>query len=205
MHGTQYRPAAMGSHYRFFTEWRVAGTVEEVRAVLADPDEGAVTRWWPSVYLGITELEKSGPDGVGRTLDLYTTGWLPYTLRWTLRVTEAVTDEGYALEATGDLEGTGRWVFLQDGPEVVITYDWRVHASKPLLRRLSWLLRPVFSANHHWAMRMGEESLRLELRRRRHDPAESSGPEVLAVPPPPPPTFAWMTRRRGSSQGIAAG
>jgi hypothetical protein len=29
---------------------------------------------------------------------------------------------------------------------VVITYDWRVSASKPLLRRLTWLLGPVFAA-----------------------------------------------------------
>jgi hypothetical protein len=49
----------------------------------------------------------------------------------------------------------------------VITYNWRVSAIKPLLRWLSWLLRPVFAANHRWAMARGEESLRLELRRRR--------------------------------------
>jgi len=26
---------------------------------------------------------------------------------------------------------------------VLVTYDWRLHASKPLLRRLGWLLKPV--------------------------------------------------------------
>src|SRR5688500_7025332 len=80
------------------------------------------------------------------------------------------TDYGYrlyALIATGELIGTGRWTFTQDGPEVVITYDWRVSTSKPLLRWLTWLLRPVFAANHRWAMARGEESLRLELHRRR--------------------------------------
>jgi len=94
------------------------------------------------------------------------------------------------LEATGDLEGTGRWTFRPDGPEVVIDYDWRVHATKPLLRRLSWLLRPAFSANHHWAMRRGEESLRLELRRRR-----ATGGTAADIPPPPPATFARLRRR----------
>ncbi len=92
--------------------------------------------------------------------------------------TVPVTDAGFALEATGDLSGTGRWRFEQVGPEVVITYDWRVSATKPLLRRLSWLLRPAFSANHHWAMAKGEESLKLELRRRR-----AQGPEAEPVPP----------------------
>jgi hypothetical protein len=53
-------------------------------------------------------------------------------------------------------------------------------AEKPLLKKLSWLLRPAFAANHEWAMRKGLESLELELRRRRGE---------LQVPPPPGPTF----------------
>jgi hypothetical protein len=89
------------------------------------------------------------------------------------------------VSATGDLAGTGRWRFRQDGPEVEITYDWRVTAGKALLRRLSWLLRPAFSANHRWAMDRGEESLALELRRlRAPDDAARE-----AVPRPPGPTF----------------
>ena len=180
----------MGNDYQFVTEWRVAGSVDEVKDVLGDGL--SVPAWWPSVYLTVTQLAEGDADGVGRVLDLYTKGWLPYTLRWTLRVTEPMTNTGYALEATGDLEGTGRWTFRQDGPEVVITYDWRVHATKPLLRRLSWLLRPAFSANHRWAMDRGEESLRLELRRRRHAADGSSS----SIPPPPPATFRWLVRDR---------
>jgi hypothetical protein len=165
--------------YRFVTVWRVAGTIAEVRAVLSD--SASLTRWWPAVYLEVLPRDRGGPDGVGRTVEVVTKGWLPYTLRWTLRITETMTDHGFALAASGDLEGTGRWTFAQDGPEVVITYDWRVVTTKPLLARLSWLLRPAFAANHRWAMDRGEESLRLELRRRR-DPA-------AVVPAPPGPTF----------------
>jgi len=98
---------------------------------------------------------------------------------------------GYALTATGDLKGNGRWTFEQDGPEVVITYDWRVSANKPLLRRLTWLVRPLFAA-HRWAMARGEESLRLELRRRR----ATSEAELRRVPPPPPTIFGWLIGHR---------
>ena len=173
----------MSTAYHFVTEWRVTATVDEVKAVLGDGT--ALPRWWPSVYLAVREVEPGGPGGVGRALDLHTKGWLPYTLRWTLHVTEPITDEGFALSATGDLEGVGRWTFEAQGPEVRITYDWRVMASKPLLRRLSWLLRPAIAANHRWAMERGEESLRLEVRRRRNE---------ADVPPPPPPTFRWALR-----------
>lgn len=175
--------------YHFVTEWRVAGTIEEVKDVLGDAP--SLTRWWPAVYLELTEVEPGGEGGLGRAVDLHTKGWLPYTLRWRLRITAPMTDAGFALSAEGDLEGTGVWTFRQDGPEVVITYDWRVHASKPLLRRLGWLLKPAFAANHVWAMRQGEESLRLELRRRR-DPGAS-------VPAPPQPTFARLSRRGRTS------
>jgi polyketide cyclase/dehydrase/lipid transport protein len=177
----------VGSDYHFFTEWRVAGTVDEVKAVLGDGM--SLTRWWPSVYLSVVQVAQGDPGGVGGTYDLHTKGWLPYTLRWTLTITEPLTDDGFALSAAGDLNGTGVWTFRPDGPEVVITYDWRISAAKPLLRRLSWLLKPAFSANHHWAMRRGEESLRLELSRRR----AGDGPAADPVPPPPPATF---TRRR---------
>jgi len=183
---------AMSNDYQFRTEWRVEATIDEVKDILGDTDALAVTRWWPSVYLEVKEIEEGGEGGLGRVLELYTKGWLPYTLGWTLRVTEPLTDGGYALSATGDLEGTGRWTFQPDGPEIVIVYDWRIHATKPLLRRLGWLLRPAFSANHQWAMRRGEESLRLELRRRRQGSHTSPG----SIPPPPPPTFRRLLPAR---------
>ncbi len=182
----------MGTAYHFVTEWRVTGTIDEVREVLEDAR--TLPTWWPSVYLSVRQREHGGPDGVGRIVDLHTKGWLPYTLHWTLRITEPFTETGFALAATGDLEGLGRWTFEQRGPEVLIAYDWTVTATKPLLRKLSWLLRPAFSANHHWAMKRGEESLQLEIRRRR---AVAAGlPDDVGSPPPP--TFRRLLPKRAS-------
>lgn len=159
----------MGSaDYEFTTVWRVAGSPEEAAAILGDVT--TLPRWWPSVYLSVepvTGAPESGRAGLPRPVRVHAKGWLPYTLRWTLTVTEPVTSRGFALTADGDLIGTGRWAFEQDGPETVITYDWRVTAAKPLLRRLGWILKPAFAANHRWAMARGQESLALELRRRR--------------------------------------
>ena len=142
----------MASDYEFFTEWRVAGTLDEVKAVLSDAE--ALPRWWPSVYLEVRPLAEADENGVGREVDVHTKGFLPYTLRWKFLITEPLTDEGFALAASGDLEGTGRWTFALDGPEVVITYDWRIRATKPLLQKQTWLLRPFFAANHVWAMKL---------------------------------------------------
>jgi len=193
----------MGStDYVFRTVWRVAGTPDEAAAILGDAT--LLPRWWPSVYLAVEQLpgtnevrtpqvrtpENSTAPVIPAPALLHTKGWLPYTLRWTMTVTEPVTDRGFALTAAGDLNGTGRWRFEQDGPETVITYDWQVSAAKPLLRSLSWLLKPAFAANHHWAMARGEESLALELRRRRHPD------DPTAVPLPPAATFRRALHRK---------
>jgi hypothetical protein len=177
------------SDYHFITHWRVAGTVEEVVAIIGDAAD--LPRWWPAVYLDTQLLEPGGPDGVGRTVELFTKGWLPYTLRWRLCVTESDPPQRIALEAWGDFVGRGVWSFAQQGDVVAISYDWRIRADKPLLRSLSFLLKPVFAVNHRWAMARGEESLALELRRRR---AQTEA-ERAAVPPPPGPTFAPRSRR----------
>jgi hypothetical protein len=184
--GDQHSPAVLSRtpSYRFRSVWRVTGSVREVRAVLGD--SASLPRWRPAVYLAVVPLERGARDGVGRTVEVLTKGWLPYTLRWTLRITETMTDRGFALAASGDLVGTGRWTFTPAGPDVVLTYDWCVATTKPLLARFSWLLRPAFEANHRWAMARGEESLALELRRRRDPGAD--------VPRPPGPTFRCAVR-----------
>jgi hypothetical protein len=171
------------NEYHYITHWRVKGTVEEVAEVLSQATE--LVRWWPSVYLDVREVERGDENGIGKVVSLYTKGWLPYTLRWSFRVTESSYPYGFALEAWGDLVGRGIWTFEQQGESVRVSYDWKINAEKPLLRYLSFLLKPIFGANHQWAMQMGEESLKLELMRRR-----AATPEERArIPSPPGPTF----------------
>jgi len=54
-------------------------------------------------------------------IDLYTKGWLPYTLRWQFRVTESNPPLGFTIEAWGDFVGRGIWTFEQDGDVVNVT------------------------------------------------------------------------------------
>jgi hypothetical protein len=177
----------VSSDYHFMTRWRVAGTVGEVSDVLGNPME--LTRWWPSVYLEAEQLAPPDARGVGRRVRLLTKGWLPYTLRWEFVVTESRYPNGFTLAAAGDFVGRGVWTFTQDGPFVDILYDWRIRAEKPLLKNLSEVLRPLFEANHRWAMQQGEESLDLELRRRR---AATEAARAAVPPPPGPITYAGV-------------
>lgn len=189
------------NEYHFITHWRVVSTCEEVSDILG---EGAdLPRWWPSVYLDVREIERGDEHGVGRVLDLYTKGWLPYTLRWRARGTESRHPHGYTIEATGDFVGRGIWTFAQDGDLVDVTYDWKLRADKPLLRYGSFLFKPIFAANHRWAMARGEESLKLELARRHADSAEQR--ERISAPPGPTSFHAaTVTVTFGSVAALAA-
>jgi hypothetical protein len=180
--------------YHFITRWRVPGTCGEIADVLGDPL--ALPRWWPSVYLDVRELRPADAGGLGRRVALVTKGWLPYTLRWEFEVVESRYPNGFTIVASGDFDGRGVWTIAQDGPAVDIVYDWSISAQKPLLRDLSFVFKPLFEANHRWAMARGEESLRLELLRRRATTTEARD-RVDA--PPGPVTYAGVALLAGAA------
>ncbi len=169
--------------YHFVDKWRVEGDVKEVANIIED----ALTlpRWWPSVYFEVKEIEPGAEQGVGKLIALRAGGWLPYTLRVNFRTVESRYPNGFTMEAFGDLEGTGIWIFEQDGAYVNVTYDWTIRANKPIIRAFSFLLKPIFRSNHNWTMKRGEESLKLELLRRRSSTLE----EAARIPLPPGPSF----------------
>ena len=168
----------MKNTYHFISHWNIPAPPELVYRTLENVS--ALATWWPSVYLDVKVLEPGQPGGVGKIVELYTKGWLPYTLRWKFRVTESKFPSGFSLLAEGDFEGTGTWTFSACESGTLVTYDWNIEARKPLLRTLSWALKPIFALNHAWAMQKGEASLLLELRRRQGE---------TGVPKPAGPTF----------------
>ncbi len=153
------------NEYHFITRWSFDASIEEVAVILEDVE--TLAHWWPSVYLRVNVLDEGDANGIGKRVDLLTKGYLPYKLRWHFEVVSSDAPRGYAIEARGDFHGVGKWVLEQDGAKANVTYDWRVAANKPLLKKLSWLMKPVFSWNHHWAMEQGDRCLRAEIERRR--------------------------------------
>jgi len=170
-------------NYHFIDKWRVEGKVEEVADILEDAL--SLPRWWPSVYFDVQELAPGGEHGIGKLVSLRAGGWLPYTLRINFRTVESRYPYGFSLDATGDLEGQGSWTFAQEGSFVEVTYDWTIRANKAIVDKLSFLLKPIFRSNHNWTMKRGEESLKLELLRRRAPTKE----DAAAVPSPPRPSL----------------
>lgn len=181
----------MTNEYRFITRWRVKASPDEVFAVIGQPLE--YPRWWPSVYLQVTEPASN-------RLQLLTRGWLPYKLSWEAQTVSSRPPELLAIETTGDLCGRAIWSFVADGAFTDITFDWKVTARHPLIRRLSFLMRPAFEANHRWAMEQGLKSLELELRRYRAGSVEEAG----SIPAPPAAVSLW-SRESLAHAAITAG
>jgi hypothetical protein len=176
----------MNNSYHFVTRWRVKARAGEVWDIISQAAE--YPRWWPSVYLEVREITHGGAGSTGRRFQAHTKGWLPYTLRWEFTITEAISPSRLVIEATGDFNGRGIWSFVQDDDYVDISFDWKLTADKAMLRYLTPVMRPVFEANHRWAMEQGEISLRQELIRYRArvpedllEAAEPPGPVEVPV------------------------
>lgn len=178
------------NYYRFNTRWRVTGTAEEVYRLL-DESQNYV-RWWPAVWLRAELLEPGDEQGIGTVIRYDSKGWLPYLLNWSSRAREKQYPRLLAFQAMGDFEGEGRWLISQNGTAVDIEHQWTIQANKAILRYLSFLLKPVFAANHRWAMARGLESMKLELARQ-HAPTDEERAKVAA---PPQPTFMSEQRRK---------
>ena len=171
-----------GNDYHFVDRWRVEADVKEVADIIEDVLSFPL--WWGSVYFEVKELEPGeGHHGIGKVITFRAGGWLPYTLKIRSRTVESRHPHGFTMEATGDLEGTGIWTFAQDGTFVNVTYDWTIRANKPIIEKLSFLLKPIFRSNHNWTMRRGEESLKLELLRRRAKSQDELS-QIQAAPQP---------------------
>jgi hypothetical protein len=147
--------------FRLPTAWRVKGSVVRVYDILTTPEH--FTRWWPSVYLDVREIRPGDANGVGRVVRVVTKGKLPYRLSWEAEVLEADKPHRCLIAARGDLTGRGEWRFAQDGEWTEVRYDWTVLVTKPWMVLLAPVLKPIFAANHVWAMQRGYEGLQREL------------------------------------------
>lgn len=169
---TRAGETSVTNRYHFISRWRFQASAEDIFAILSEPLE--YPRWWPSVYLAARAVAP------GR-IRVLTRGWLPYKLRWEAQTEGSRPPELLAIRASGDFVGKGVWSVVQDGEYADVTFDWKLTAEKPLLRYLSFVLRPAFEANHRWAMEQGRKSLELELARYGANTVEA----MNLVPAPP--------------------
>jgi uncharacterized protein YndB with AHSA1/START domain len=146
--------------YVFVDAWDVDVPREAVFEVLADAR--SYPEWWP-VYL---KSETDGPPEVGQKSRQHFKGRLPYTLRTEATITAYDPPSRLEADVIGDLRGHGRWTLTPRNGGTHVRFDWQVFADRPLLRRLTPVLRPLFRWNHNWAISRAMEGLELYARTR---------------------------------------
>lgn len=120
-------------------------------------------RWWGKVYKKIVKLKSAPADTAGSRYAVTVGGFLPYTLTIENEVTYINRPYKIEFDATGDLEGKGVWMFREVENGTEITFDWRVSSNKKLIKWLSFLLKPLFAANHAYCVRKADEGIRNDL------------------------------------------
>jgi hypothetical protein len=141
--------------YRFVTRFVLTCRPEQVLDAVLDPEA------WLATVRHVHHLERiaDGDErGVGRR---YTTavGTSPYSLRWQMEAVEVVPAVRIAWLATGDLAGRGTWTLTAVAPGTLVTSRWQVQTTRPWMRWLAPIARPLFVRNHDRVMRAGAERL----------------------------------------------
>jgi uncharacterized protein YndB with AHSA1/START domain len=142
------------TQFHLVTHWIVPAPPMAVWDALITPED------WPSWWRAVEKVEVLDPGDASGLHAYRRFTWrtaLPYAITFNMRTTLI---EG---QADGELDGTGRWTLSPANGGTLVRYDWIVDLTKPWMRALAPLLRPVFTWNHNKVMEWGREGLARKL------------------------------------------
>jgi uncharacterized protein YndB with AHSA1/START domain len=145
----------MTAEYRFLDRWVVPHAIERVFDAVGEPL--AYPEWWSDVFVAATG--DGGPPEPGNRTSVVARGFLPYRLRFTLECLEVERPARILSRLSGDFEGTGEWRLRREDDMTLAELDWRPVVTKPGVRQLTPVLRPLFRANHNWTMQRGQQRI----------------------------------------------
>lgn len=147
-------------HFHLVTDLELDAPIERVWPVLKAVEEWP--SWWRAVQR-VEELQKGDADGLGAVHRLTWKTALPYQLTFDMRMDRIEPMSALGGRAFGELDGVGLWTLRPDGGGTHVRYDWKVEVTKPWMKALAPVLKPVFAWNHNVVMGWGEEDIRARL------------------------------------------
>lgn len=150
----------MPAEYRFLTTWLLAAERERVWSEIHD--FASWSQWWRGVRVA-ERLTPGDAEGVGQLVRYVWRGAIPYPVEFEIRITRVEHPYLVEGEASGGLEGTGRWRLFEDTGVTAVLYEWNVHTNKRWMNAIAPVARPVFEWNHDWVMRSGGRGIAARL------------------------------------------
>jgi uncharacterized protein YndB with AHSA1/START domain len=159
-----------GSDYQLVTRWTFAAPLPAVWEELMHPERWQ--EWWRGVRR-VELLERGAESGVGARRRMTWRSALPYELTFDMRTTRIEPRSLIEGVAEGELHGRGIWTLAAEAGGTHVRYDWRVEATRPWMRLLAPVAKPLFAWNHGVVMEWGRAGLAKKLAGAR--PAAGSG------------------------------
>jgi hypothetical protein len=165
----------MINSYIFTSDWAIQAPVSRAEHAIIDIAK------WHDWWLAVDDIRVlvENDSYVGSEFASTWRSRAGYGLRLRITITEYVPGSYIAFDSAGDLKGSGSWRFTSNSDNcTAMKIDWDVQPTKPWMRLLSPLLRPVFVYNHHLIMEDGERSLNRYLKNSPETSAPT--PELLS-------------------------
>ena len=135
----------MATPFRFDRAWAFAVSPEELWTTLEQTE--CYTTWWP--WLRELDIDGARPGlHTGAVAQLLIQAPLPYQLRCTLTLDEAVRPHTLVAHATGDLDGPASLELNATSTGTDARMRWTLEVQSPLLRPLATVARPALAWAH---------------------------------------------------------
>jgi hypothetical protein len=133
--------------FRFDRAWSFAVSPDELWTTLEQTDH--YREWWPWLREFHVKGSRAG-DGLvtGAVASLLIQAPLPYQLRCTIHVDEAVTAQKLVTRVSGDLQGPARLELSATPGGTEARLAWTLNVRSALLRPLATVARPALSWAH---------------------------------------------------------
>lgn len=137
--------------YHFESQWHFNVPVKRVQEELEN-----ISNWptWSSEIRSATIRSKGGELGIGSLADMEVKGPLPFTLKFTLEVTDYRPPASIAFTSRGHLIGGGQLVLTPSNDGTDVTFYWQVAMQNPVFNFLAKLgpFKAIMEKNHNWVM-----------------------------------------------------
>ncbi|HEY7107759.1 MAG TPA: SRPBCC family protein [Acidimicrobiia bacterium] len=153
----------MATPFRFDRAWTFAVTPEELWQILEQTDQ--YPTWWP--WLREFDVQGAGLAD-GSTARAVIQAPLPYQLRCTIEVDEAVRAERLRTRVTGDLEGPAELELAATPTGSAARLAWSLDVRSSLLRPFATVARPMLAWAHDRIVERGLVQFEARALQQRH-------------------------------------